>query len=213
MRYTGWLLTALVICLTSSIAHADGWQKVAEENGIKSFKKPVPGSKIVGFKGETIIDASIPRLLWVLTDNKYRTEWVHRLKSSRVLKRKSIYEAVIYQVFGLPFPISNRDYVYRARVFRRGESAVVNIKSEFSPQAPSPAGVRAHLSHCEYLLEPRGPNKTFVKVEVHTDPRGWLPSWLVNMIQKKWPIQTLSGIKRMVNKPYARDVPMPPPAG
>jgi hypothetical protein len=201
-------MTAMTFTVGS--AHADGWEKVDFENGIQSSRKSVKGSKIVAFKGETVINASVERILWVLTNNRYRTEWVDRLKVSQVLERFTPYESIIYQVFKLPFPISNRDYVYRAKVTRHGEAgAKVNIKSVFHKKAPQPAGVRAHLSRCEYVLEPRGAKQTFVRVEVHTDPRGWLPSWLVNLIQKSWPIKTLGGIKRMVNKAYAKDVPLP----
>jgi len=211
MRTTAvWCLSVVVVCLSFTTGYSKGWEKLDQENGIVSYRKPVPGSKVVAFKGEAEIKASIPRLLWVLTDNRYKTKWVDRLKSSTVLQSKGTYEAVIYQNFGLPFPISNRDYVYHAKIERVGPSAVLNLKSVYHKRAPKPDGVRAHLSRCQYILTPLGPNKTFVTVEVHTDPRGWLPTWLVNLIQKSWPIKTLSGIKRMVNKPYAKDIPMPP---
>ena len=200
--------SALALCLSWSTAHS--WEKLDSEDGITSYRKAVKGSKVVAFKGEAEIKASISRILWVLTDNEHRTKWVHRLKSSTVLEKKSQYESIIYQKFGLPFPISNRDYVYHAKVERVGPSVVVNLKSVFHPKAPKPDGVRAQLTRCQYILSPLGPDKTYVTVEVHTDPRGWLPTWLVNLIQKKWPIQTLSGIKRMVKKSFAKDVAIPP---
>ena len=49
-----------------------------------------------------------------------------------------------------------------------------------------------------------------VEVEIHTDPRGWLPSWLVNLIQKSWPLKTLRGIRQLIDKPYVVDYPLPP---
>ena len=39
-----------------------------------------------------------------------------------------------------------------------------------------------------------GTNKTKVEVEVHTDPKGWIPNWLTNLIQKKWPRKTLTSL-------------------
>ena len=199
------LLTALPM-----LVQAEGWEEIGNEDGIKSFRKDVPGSKIVAFSGETVINASMERILWVLMANEHRKKWVHRLKDSRVLERKSTYSAVIYQEFGLPIPISNRDYVYQAEVRRQGTGAVVDIRSTTHPRAPKTVGVRAHLRRCQYVLEPRGPGQTFIRVEVHTDPKGLLPSWLVNLIQKKWPLNTLSGVRKMTKEPYAQDVALPP---
>ncbi len=199
------LLTAL-----PGLIQAKGWEEIGNEDGVKSFRKDVPGSKIVAFSGETVIKASMERILWVLMSNEHRKKWVHRLKDSRVLERKSKYSAIIYQEFGLPIPISNRDYVYQADVKRSGTGAIVDIRSTTHPKAPKTVGVRAYLRRCQYVLEPRGPGETFIRVEVHTDPKGLLPSWLVNLIQKKWPLNTLSGIRKMTQKTYAQEVALPP---
>jgi hypothetical protein len=44
-----------------------------------------------------------------------------------------------------------------------------------------------------------GTNKTTLEVEVHTDPKGMLPSWLVNIIQKKWPSKTLLTLAKVAS--------------
>ncbi len=203
-------ITALSIGLSFFAGNAFAWEKFDEENGITAYRKNVPGSPIVAFKGDADVNASVERILWVLTNNKYKTEWVNRLKTSYELERKTPHHAVIYQVFKLPFPISNRDYVYEGKVIRKGEQILVDLKSTTHRKAPKTEGVRAHLKRCVYTLTPKGENKTHISVEVHTDPKGWLPTWLVNRIQKSWPIRTLSGVRKMVNHPRAKDFPAPP---
>ena len=120
---------------------------------------------------------------------------------------------MIYQVFGLPWPVNDRDYVYDARAYWKGEKLVLALKSTKHPKAPKTIGVRANLKHSYYYLTPKGENKTHVVVEIHTDPMGSLPSWLVNIIQKKWPIKTLSGIRRMVKKPFVGLATLPEKPG
>jgi hypothetical protein len=81
--------------------------------------------------------------------------------------------------------------------------------------------VRAQACGTYYKFEAfRGKTKTKLTVEVHTDPKGMLPSWLVNAIQKGWPSKTLNGLvkrARKVNKiadGYAKwhdELPPPPP--
>ncbi len=196
--------------LSTGPALARGWQKFDQEEGIVSYRKPVSGSPIVAFKGEADVKASIDKILWVLTNNEHKPKWVHRLKKSYELEKKGPFHAIIYQVFKLPLPISNRDYVYEGKISRKGEQVLVNLKSVSHRKSPPVEGVRAYLKRCTYTLTPKGDNLTHISVEVHTDPRGWLPSWLVNIIQKKWPIRTLSGIRKMVKKSFVGTVAPPP---
>ena len=65
------------------------------------------------------------------------------------------------------------------------------------PKAPPTVGVRADLMRSAYRLEPLGAGKTRFSVEIHTDPKGSIPTWLVNMLQKSWPLETLSAVRRV----------------
>jgi hypothetical protein len=38
-------------------------------------------------------------------------------------------------------------------------------------------------------------------VEIESDPKGWLPAWLVNFFQKDWARETIEGIRKQCAKP------------
>jgi hypothetical protein len=205
------LLSGLAFFLVSGKASAAAWEKIDDENGIKVFRKDVPGSQLVAFRGEAMISAPLEKLLWVLADNAHRTDWVDRLKKSVVLATSGRYEFIVYQHFGLPFPISDRDYVYRGRATRDQHGVVtLAIASVTHPKAPATIGVRANLIGSRYVLTPKGPDKTYVVVEVHTDPKGAIPTWLVNLIQKSWPMKTLKGLRAQVTKSFVKRLELPP---
>ena len=107
------------------------------------------------------------------------------------------------------FCLNNRDYVYHVKASKKGENVYIAIKSTTHSDAPSTVGVRAHLNNSNYVLEPLGENKTKVTVEIHTDPKGLLPSWLVNLIQKNWPVKTLNGIRKQTAKYSGENVHLP----
>jgi hypothetical protein len=193
------------------VAHAGGWEKIDEADGVKVFSKELPNSPLVAFRGEALIPAPLEKLLWVLADNQHRTDWVDRLEKSVVLEKVSDYEFVLYQHFGLPFPISDRDYVYRGRAVRGKDGAVILLmQSESHSKAPKEsAGVRANLIRSKYVLIPQGKDSTKVVVEIHTDPRGMIPTWLVNLIQESWPMKTLTALRAQVTKPYVKRLAPP----
>jgi hypothetical protein len=205
------LFAGVALLFVSGPARAAAWEKIDDEDGIKVFRKEVPGSPLVAFRGEGMIAAPLEKLLWVLADNAHRTDWVDRLKKSVVLSTTGNYEYVVYQHFSLPFPISDRDYVYRGRATRDKHGVVtLDIASVTHPKAPATVGVRAHLIGSRYVLTPKGPDKTYVVVEVHTDPKGAIPTWLVNLIQKSWPMKTLKGLRAQVAKPFVKRLEIPP---
>lgn len=187
------------------------WEKIDDDAGIRVFRKEVAGSSVVAFRGEATVEAPIEKVLWVLGDNTHRTEWVDRLEKSVVLEKKGPYESVVYQHFSLPFPASDRDYVYRGKA-TRDKSGVVTLllESVTHPKAPATVGVRANLIKSRYLLTPKGKDRTFVVVEIHTDPMGSLPSFIVNLVQKSWPRKTLNGLREHVKKSYIGTTPLPP---
>ncbi len=191
-------------------ARAQAWERIDQQDGIEVFRKAVPGTDIVAFRGATVMDVGVGRLLYVLMDNEHRTQWVDRLALSRVLERVGPHEVVLYQQFKLPAILSDRDYVYRMKVDRVAGGAIrLRIASQEHPAAPPTVGVRARLVRSSYLLTPLGPHQTRVEVEVLTDPKGWVPAWAVNRVQKSWPLKTLRGLRDQSRKAYVSDYPLP----
>ena len=90
-----------------------------------------------------------------------------------------------------------------------GGTAVLEIKSVTHPKAPKTVGVRGELTYCHYILKRAG-NKTIVDVAVALDPKGSLPGWVVNLVQKSWPMKTLKGLRNQVKKPFVKTLAAPP---
>ena len=185
------------------------WEQIDDDQGVRVYKRDVQGSPLVAFRGETVIDAPVEKLLWVLADNAHRTDWVDRLEKSVLLEQSGRYEYIVYQHFDLPFPISDRDYVYRARAVKEAGKVVLYMESVEHPKAPATVGVRANLIRSKYELISKGKGSTIVIVEIHTDPGGLVPTWLVNLIQKSWPMKTLTALRHQVSKPYVGRLEVP----
>jgi hypothetical protein len=211
MRLRAPLFAALLLALPAVALAKGDWKTVSNADGVAVSRKTVTGSEIVAFRGVTTIKASMGKVLGVLMDNKRRLDWVDRLGKSTVLEKVSPFEYVIYQHFELPLIISDRDYVYRGTATRDENGRVtLHMSSCEHPKAPKTIGVRANLIHSKYVLTPKGDDETELSVEIHTDPKGMLPTWLVNVIQKSWPSKTLAGVRRMSKHMGVKEHPLPP---
>jgi hypothetical protein len=186
------------------------WELIESSAGISVWETKTPGTKLAGVKGEAIINAPINRVLFVLADVERSIEWVDGLKTSKVLEKNGIFETVMYQEFGLPWPVSNRDFVFRGKAHKEPDGKwIIEIKSENHPKAPKTSGVRGELIESMYVLTPLGPSSTKLQVEIICDPKGSIPIWLVNLIQKNWPKRTLNAISKQVQKPHVVNAILP----
>jgi hypothetical protein len=195
-----------------SQAKSANWKQISQKNGITVFKSKVVDSKIQGFRGETYIYSPVGKILHLLINNESRKKWVDRLKTSKIIQTITPFEYILHQEFQLPWPIKNRDFVYNAKAQRNSDGKVIlTMKSTNTPKVPGPKGVvRAELINSRYIITPLGKYKSKLEVEIFSDPKGIIPKWLVNIIQKSWPVKTLMAIKLEVEKDYVKNHILPP---
>lgn len=185
----------------SSMASFGTWERLKHKKGVEVFKKEIPGSKVVAFRGETILNGTVAQVFNILLDNSRRKEWVDRLEESVILEEKSSHEYTIYQQFFLPWPLKNREFVYQGNAYidRHTKDVVIHMQSTDKhppiPHSNRKDAVRAELKSSYYYLTKLGENQTKVVVEVHSDPKGHIPAWVVNLVQSSWPVKTLNGVK------------------
>ena len=140
---------------------------------------------------------SIERIAYVLDDTESKTEWVSRLKQENRLEGNPFsYRSIAYQHYNLSWPVSDRDYVIESKWSvmkdKKLPTVILNIKSIVRDTVPEIEGrVRGQLYRLVYKLEKLESNQTRVTVEIMVNPKGLLPNFMINLIQKEWPITTL----------------------
>jgi len=198
-RILGLFLFALVAL--SPQAHA--WDVIMTEAGVTVAQKTMPNSSLMAFRGEGVMDVPIGTLVGVLLDDSVATEWVDLQAEHTVIRQPSESKKIIYEQYDLPFPIDDRDYVLSELISYDDANWVfsLNFESVNDPSRPvSDCCVRAMAYRTFWRLTKVDDQYTKVEVEVFTDPKGWLPSWLINMIQKDWPWKTISGLVKRAKK-------------
>ena len=200
------LLLVMQLCIYPALQAKDwqkeGWEFVSQKEGIKVFRKAFPGSQIKGVGGEALMEGSIGKILWLLQDHERKHEWIDAFLEAKTLSEAGPLENVQYSLFSLPFPVSNRDFVFRNlySVDPATNSVIIDVKSVTSKEQPEREGiVRGEILVGRYFLTPMG-DKTLLQAEYLADPKGFLPSWVVNIFQKQWPYKTLTAMRKQLKK-------------
>lgn len=127
-----------------------------------------------------------------------------RMDVSRVLDAFDEHHVVIQGVFKLPWPLSDREYIWlESRSFDEATGeACVAARTVVSDATPVPSTVRGLLLTSGYLLRPTETGGTRATYIIHTDPQGKLPAALVNMTMLDQ-AQNLRRIREQLERPAA----------
>ncbi len=199
-------------------AEAPQWEMFDEEDGIKMFRHDVAGSSIVALRGQGFVAAPITRVASVLIDRKRSIEWIDRLVKTKLLRQVSETESIEWDHIKTPSPLKDRDFVFKSAISTDPAKKKVTFSyhSVTDPLAPETDDyVRGSFKGGKFeLTMATRANKdgtktkgTIVNAEVQVDPRGSVPKFIVNMVQKSWPHRTLTALRKQVAKPDIKDDP------
>lgn len=210
MRRLSLGLVVGALLTVASSAWADGWQLVRTEAGVVVSKKEVPGSPYMAFRGEGDVAAPLLQVADVLVDVPHEKDWIDSVKEARILRKVSDTEYIMYSHLGAPPTISDRDFVTDVSLTAAstGGDLVVTMRSVDDPSGPSTGYVRAQLIDSSFALHANPDGTTHVVAEIHADPKGLLPSWIVNWFQRSWGYNTITSLRRQVARGVAPANPL-----
>jgi len=179
------------------------WKKVSEKNGLKLFMRKEKGTKILGFKIAGILMSPVENILATLRDVELSTEWTPGLISKITLHETSDEEAITYSLNKMPWPASDRELVLHNKLFLSEEKKLLYLITKSMEHASRPITnkyIRAFIGYSYMGIRPLGAHKTYFEWTIFADPRGWIPAWMVNFFQKKFPIKFLQRLEKRSNE-------------
>lgn len=195
----------------ASVTSEPSWTLIHDEDGVKSYRKELPDSRTVAFRGEATLPMSPIRILTILSNVERYTEWNKNIKKLVLLERKSISERIQYMETFVPFPYQNREVVVHIKTSWNPEMKAIAVESHSvdDPRAPADTGcVRANVIFSRYFLKPSPDwTSTDMSLEIHADPMGNIPGWLVNIFQKNWPRKTFRALTERASDPTVVNLP------
>jgi hypothetical protein len=177
------------------------WERIREVDGIVVDRREVPGSPVIAFRGEGVVKAPLVRVAAVITDVSRSTEWVDSVSESRELRRISDTESISYSRIKSPPLIADRDFVMHGDLEASPGRIVIRVRSIVDDAMPPGRNVRGEVHDSSFVLTTEPDGSTRVVCEIHADPKGSIPTWVVNLFQKGWAVKTIRSLREQVKKP------------
>lgn len=173
------------------------WQLVTDENGIQVYTLDSTHSKIVKAKARVNINVPLIKIKSILDDVSHRHEWIPFLNMSKTLTQYENDKRIEYSHFHAPWPASDRDFVYEIELLKKTDNMVIytmqSIDSNLMPVNNDK--IRADLFETIYTLTTKPDGSTDVELIYHADPKGWIPNWIINIIQRVLPYKIMHNLR------------------
>lgn len=196
--------------LRPGLARAGDWVEVKKVDGIVVSKRDVPGSPVVAFRGEGDVAGSLEIVSTIIFDTTRAPEWIADLKECRLIRWTASDEYIEYDHVGTPPPLKDRDFVSTVKLETDRARQVVKFHYASTTDdslPPTRKYVRGDLMSTVFTLTRVDDHTTHVIAEIHCDPKGAVPKWIVNWVQSDWPEETFRGLRRQAAKSDVRVEP------
>jgi len=192
------LIILLFSFYTFSFAYASPWKEVFNKDDVKIFAKKT-NQKIIPFKAVSIIDSNIENVLNVLTNINKKHTWAPKLKKTKIHKLEPNGVIVYSEYYQTPWPATDREFLLKGFVDKKSATKyILRAKSIESDKFKNKDHIQCEVSTIEVSIESLSTKKTKITFIFEGDMKGWMPVWLMNIIQKKWPYRFILALKKQI---------------
>lgn len=196
------LATYVTFTLITNIPlHAQkDWQFAKEKNGIKVYTKYYKEAGLKQLKVETTFTGvTLHQCFALFKDVDAAPQWTARLKRAKSLHIYSTTDYINYFEIGVPWPLKNRDAIFRVHVEYDKNEHLLKIISRVLPDYPlkNDTCVRIVEAEGEWRFTKIDNDHIKVQTKLFADPKGF-PAWLVNLFVTDGPLQTLAQFRELV---------------
>ena len=198
------LFTFFLPLLLLSDAYGQDWDFIKEKDGIRIYTRKEGNSSLKQFKGVADIHASMEKVSEVIGNVKNTDWWDKNLEEIRVLLYEKDKHIQYYLVYGVPWPLSDRDLCVDSKITI---DPVTGTRVIYATPLPNvipihPDRVRITEYWQRWTLIPQANGTVHAILEGYVDPAGNVPSWLYNMVITDTPLKVMRGVKlRLENRP------------
>jgi hypothetical protein len=203
MKWIQLTLFAACLIVGSAAAQESEWKLKRDADGLKVYHRKAEHSNINELKIEAILDGSLSTVVAVLRDVAAYPQWIYKCIHAERLKPPTETTGLYYSQIEFPWPMSNRDFIARSKMWQDPQTkrVFIEVKSEPRHLAEKKDLVRIEQMTLKYELIPLpGGKKVKMLYYLHSDPGGVLPSWLVNMALDSGPLNTIKGLRGMLQR-------------
>jgi hypothetical protein len=193
----------LVVIAFPVFTTASDWVLQKNSNDIKVYTRDVSGSDYKEIKVDLTVKSTLAGVSKVFNDVPATINWSYNCTQAKVLKKISTYNYYVYNVFTAPWPVSDRDVITHVVQTQDTATKVITVKivgvKDYIPEKEGL--VRVESTKITATFTPLKGGLVQIIYQIHTNPGGLVPGYLVNLFVYDAPFNSFLSFKKIVSKP------------
>ena len=193
------ILILFILALPCSMV-AQSWDFVKEKDGIKIYTRKEGGSSLKSFKGVTDLHTQFEKVCELIGNVKNVDWWDKNLREINVLLNEKDKHIQYYLIYGVPWPLTDRDLCVDANITTDPVTGIRTIYStpllNVIPEKPGLIRIKKYWQR--WSIEPSVKGMVHVVLEGYVDPAGSVPDWLYNMVITETPMKVIREVRKRV---------------
>lgn len=174
------------------------WKQASKTEGDNSVVvevADVKGFDLKAIRATSTYDVTAEQLRARIMDMDNFTQWVNSAVKAEVIHKIADNIQAVYCEHHAPWPVKNRDGVIIQHAVRLDENTIcVNLYANNDLAKEKKGLVRIEYIQGAWILEDIAGGKTKLTYQVHSDPNGNIPDWLINSMISEAPTSTLTNL-------------------
>ncbi len=185
------LISFFTLVLTYSVK-AQSWDFIKEKDGIKIYTRIEDGRSLKSYKAITDIKAPAQKIFTLMEDVNNTDWWDKKLTQIKILFLDKGVRVKYYMVYGLPWPVVNRDLCVDVTISNNPVSGerTVNAVALNGVVDERRDMVRIKDYRQTWTITPAGKDLTHIVLDGFVDPSGAVPAWISNLLIIESPLKS-----------------------
>lgn len=194
----------LGMVLLSQAPQAQNWKLELDDDkrDIQVYTRDYPGSALKEFRGVMRVKTRLSSLVALIEDHRVAPQWIHQCRALDIIERSSADEILFYMVTAAPWPVQDRDSVVLSKLTQHPETLTVRIDMQVQngvfPVSDDMVRITDMAGYWQF--SPQKDGWVEVIYQVHANPGGGIPGWLINSLVVDTPFQTLKNMQKKVQE-------------
>ena len=198
---TPWTLS-IVVCflllagsLSNGLCSTNKWEQIDSIDGVVLFRSLEESDDLLPFKAVATLDVPYQAIVMTLVDAEHKNIWAPKLKFTTIHNEISTNNFEYSEYYTTPWPFDDREFLLLGKVEYKSDRILFTAQNSTNKKLADENHLLANVKIMEFVIIPLSPDTTQVEFTFSGDLGGWIPTFVKNIIQKKWPIRFIQAIQ------------------
>jgi hypothetical protein len=192
-------LVLLASSCSAGLSSTTQWEQVDTIEEVVLFPSLNESDDLVPFKAIAKLNVPYQKIVMALLDAENKNTWAPELKFTTIHNEISTNQFEYSEYYTTPWPFDDREFLLVGTVEYKSDRILFTAQNSINKELADKDHLLANVEVLEFVIIPLSQDKTQVEFTFSGDLGGWIPTFVKNIIQKKWPIRFIQAMQAFIN--------------